>query len=50
MDLPNEIYVRRKGDFMSESFLFVIVIIYLAINHLYSRPKENYLIANRRIE
>ena len=35
---------------MSESFLLVIVIIYLAVNHLRSRPKKNYLIANRRIE
>jgi hypothetical protein len=33
---------------MNESFLLVIVIIYLAINHLCS--KKNYLIANRRIE
>ena len=33
---------------MSESFLFVIVIIHPAINHLC--PKKNYLIANRRIE
>ncbi len=35
---------------MSESFLLVIVIIYLAINHFYSRPKKNYSIASRRIE
>jgi len=35
---------------MNDSFLLVIVIIYLAINQLYSKPKKNYLIANRRIE
>ena len=33
---------------MSESFLFVIVIVHLASNHLFS--KKNYLIANRRME
>ena len=33
---------------MNESFLLVIVIIHLAINHLCA--KKNYLIAIRRIE
>jgi len=35
---------------MNDSFSLVIVSISLAINQLYSRPKKNYLIANRRIE
>jgi hypothetical protein len=39
-----------KIDFMNEFLLLVIVIIYLAINPLYSKPKKNYFIANRKIE
>ena len=35
---------------MNESFLLVIVIICLAINHFYRKPKKNYFIAKRRIE
>ena len=35
---------------MNEFLLLVINIIHLAINLLYSKPKENYFIANRKIE
>ena len=35
---------------MNEFLLLAIVIIYLAINPLYSKPKKNYFIASRRIE
>lgn len=35
---------------MNEFLLLVIVIIYLAINLLYSKPEENYFIAHRKIE
>ncbi len=35
---------------MNEFLLLAIVIIYLAMNQLYSKPKKNYLIASRRIE
>jgi hypothetical protein len=35
---------------MNEFLLLVIVIIYLAINPLYRKPKRNYFIANRKIE
>ena len=48
MDLQNKIYVRRKENIVNESFLLVIVIIHLAVNHLCSR--KNHLIAIRRIE
>ena len=35
---------------MNEFLLLAIVIIYLAINYFYSKPKKNYFIASRRIE
>jgi hypothetical protein len=35
---------------MNQSFLLVIVVIHLAINHLYSKSKRNYFVAKRRIE
>jgi hypothetical protein len=38
------------GNFMNESFLLVIIVVHLAINRLYSKPKKNYFLAKRRIE
>jgi hypothetical protein len=35
---------------MNEFLLLAIVIIYLAINPIYNKPKKNYFIASRRIE
>ena len=35
---------------MNEFLLLAIVVIYLAINPLYSKPKKNYFIAKRRSE
>ena len=35
---------------MNEFLLLVIVIVYLAINPVYRKPKKNYFIASRRIE
>ena len=35
---------------MNEFLLLAIIIIYLAINPFYSKPKKNYFIASRRIE
>jgi hypothetical protein len=36
--------------FMNEFLQLVIVVTYLAIKHLYRKPKLNYFIASRRIE
>jgi len=35
---------------MNEFLRLVIVVTYLAIKHLYRKPKLNYFIASRRIE
>ena len=35
---------------MNEFLLLVLVVIHPVINHLYSKPKRNYFIGERRIE